>query len=154
MLGSLTHSQRETCVIACVQKPRLDLYARIYYLSNTNAKLVIDNAIADSRRACLLDNHNVYVFNTNIRLNSTGVAERLPYNARNRKVTGSSLNREVCFQLLEYWSRPWIEWQGMAFEFRVYFPKTRELKVDFLHVCVNLMNCSSSVRTVLLLLYH
>jgi len=27
---------------------RLDLYA-IYYLSNTNAKLVIDHAIADSR---------------------------------------------------------------------------------------------------------
>ena len=27
---------------------RLYLYARIYYISNTNAKLVIDNAIADS----------------------------------------------------------------------------------------------------------
>jgi len=52
-------------------------------------------------RACLLNNHNVYVFNTSMRLNSTGVALQ-----RNRKVTGSSLNRDVFFELLEYWNRP------------------------------------------------
>jgi len=32
-------------------------------------------------RTCLLNNHNVYVFNTSMRLNSTGVAEGLPRNA-------------------------------------------------------------------------
>ena len=48
-------------------------------------------------RACLFHNHNVYVFNTNMSLNSTGVAEGLPCNARDRRVTGSSLNREVSF---------------------------------------------------------
>jgi len=42
-------------------------------------------------RARLLNNNNVYVFNTSMRLNSTGVAEGLPCNARDRKVTGSSL---------------------------------------------------------------
>ena len=46
-------------------------------------------------RACLLNNHNVYVFNTSMRLNNTGVDEGLRSNARDRKVTGSSLNREV-----------------------------------------------------------
>ena len=33
-------------------------------------------------RACLLNNHNVYVFNKSMMLNSTGVAEGLPCNAR------------------------------------------------------------------------
>ena len=42
-------------------------------------------------------------------------------NARDHKVTGSSLIREVLFQLLEYWSRPWIEWQGMALSFSCNF---------------------------------
>jgi len=54
-----------------------------------------------SDRACLLINQNVYVFHTGISINSTGVAEGLPCNARDRKVTGSSLNREVFFN---YWS--------------------------------------------------
>ena len=51
-------------------------------------------------RACLLNNHNVYVFNTSMRLNSTGVTEGLPGNARDRKVTGSSLNRETFFSII------------------------------------------------------
>jgi len=59
----------------------------------------------------------------------------------------ASTEKGFFFQLLEYWSRPWIEWQGMTLSFLC---KTRELKVDFLHVCVNLMHCFSSVRTVLL----
>jgi len=50
-----------------------------------------------------------------MRLNSTGVAEGLPCTARERKVKGSSLNIQVFFQLLEYWSRPWIDWQGIEF---------------------------------------
>ena len=32
--------------IACIQYPQLDLYARIYYLLNTNAKLIMDNKLA------------------------------------------------------------------------------------------------------------
>ena len=43
----------------------------------------------------LLNNHNVYILNTSMRLNSTGVAEGLPCNASDRKVTGSSLKREL-----------------------------------------------------------
>ena len=35
--------------IACVQQPRLDLFMQEYLLSNTNANIVIDNAIAGSR---------------------------------------------------------------------------------------------------------
>jgi len=73
----------------------------------------------DKDRACLLNNHNVYVFNTSMRLNSTGVAEGLSCNARDRKATGS----RSFFQLLEYWSRPWIEWQGMALIFSGNFVK-------------------------------
>jgi len=68
-----------------------------YYLSNTNAKLVIDNAIADSRlrSRMFVEQSYFYVFNTSMRLNITGVAEGLSWNVRVRKVTGSSLNREV-----------------------------------------------------------
>jgi len=66
--------------------------------------------------------HNVYIFNTSMSLNRTGVAEGLPCNARDRKVTGSSLKRDF-FQLLEYWSRPWIEWQSMAVSFPCNFVK-------------------------------
>jgi len=36
-----------------------------------------------------------------------------------------------------------------AIEFLVLFRNARELKVDYSHVCVNLMHCFSSVRTVL-----
>jgi len=42
----------------------------------------------------MLNNHNVNVFDTSMRLN---VAKGLPCNDRDRKVTGSSLNREVLF---------------------------------------------------------
>ena len=81
----------------------------------------MDNAVADS---------------PSMRLNSTGVAEGFPCNAHDRKVTRSSRNREVFFQLLEYWSRPWIKWQGTALSL-VWFRKTGELKVDILYVHVN-----------------
>jgi len=49
-------------------------------------------------RTCLLKNHNVYVFNTRMRLNSTQC------NARDQKVMGSSLNREVFFNNCQYWN--------------------------------------------------
>ena len=51
-------------------------------------------------RECLMNNHNVYIFNTSMRLNSTGVAEGLLCNACDRKVTGSSLKREF----FNYWN--------------------------------------------------
>ena len=53
----------------------------------------------------------------------------------------------ACLLQYKYRRRPWIEWQGSS---RV----IREVKIDFLHVCLNLMHCLSSVRTVLVPLYH
>jgi len=32
-----------------------------------------------------------------------------------------ALTEKLFFQLLEYWSRPWIEWQGMALSFSCNF---------------------------------
>ena len=50
-------------------------------------------------RVCLLNNHNVYIVNTSMSiLNSTGVADGLPCNARDRKATG--LKRDF----FNYWN--------------------------------------------------
>jgi len=74
-----------------------------------------------------------------MRLNSTGVAEALPSNARDRKATGSSLKREMFFSIIGILGSTLDRVARYGIEFLVYFRKTRELKVDYLHVCVNLI---------------
>jgi len=74
-------------------------------------------------RTCVLNNHNVYVFNIRMRLNSTGVAEGLPGNVRDRTVQVRS-STEKFFQLLES-TLDRVAMHGIEFR------KTRELKVDF-----------------------
>jgi len=62
---------------------------------------------------------------------------------------------EKFFQLLEYWNTVVDHGSsGMRIEFLMLFCRTREFKVDFLHVCVNLMHYFSFVRTVLVPLYR
>jgi len=47
-----------------------------------------------------LNNHTVYIVNAIMTLNSTGVADGLPCNARDRKATGSSRKRDF----FNYWN--------------------------------------------------